>query len=60
MREVLIIAGEAYQKERWKEAGLDPALARIVYRDLPKLMGYEPVQDLEYAFEWRGQEEEKR
>jgi hypothetical protein len=50
----IVIAGEDYQQRRWKENKLDPGLGRIIYRDLPALLGYVPIADIDHAPEKAG------
>ncbi len=50
----IVIAGPEYQSRRWRPAKnktkLSPDLARLLYRDLPKKLEYQPL-DIPYAFE---------
>lgn len=48
----ILIAGEDYQKRRWKNTKIGDGLTRMLYRDLPKLMGYAPENGIQYGFEW--------
>ncbi len=50
----ILIAGEDYQKRRWEneDAGIGAGLARMLYRDLPKIMGYAPEKGIAHGFEW--------
>jgi hypothetical protein len=53
----LLIAGEDYQLRRWRkpdEPGLDAGLARMLYKDLPSMLGYQAVEGIEHAVEWPG------
>ena len=51
----ILIAGPDYQQRRWRggETALSPDLARIIYRDFPKKLGYSAIT-ISYAVEWPG------
>lgn len=68
----IILAGEDYQLRRWPSKilaqeedlklevpGIDAGLTRIIYRDLPALLGYRQVDQIDYAIEWPGHMKEK-
>jgi hypothetical protein len=50
----LVLAGPEYEKQRWQDNPRELAadLARLIYRDVPRSLGYAPVDGLGYAFEW--------